>query len=164
MFRFNLLILIALLTLTVSCSSSNTEEAELYTEIAATNSKAEISEIEQEVIDAVNGYRASKGLSTLKFSAVAYEFANEHNTYMIEAGKISHDNFGKRSSKLSLAANSEYVSENLGKDFYSAEQILEAWINSPTHKKVMEGDVNYTAVSVTADQNGVLYFTQLFIK
>ncbi|MRI01195.1 CAP domain-containing protein [Kriegella sp. EG-1] len=164
MFRFNLLILIALLTLTVSCSSSNTEEAELYAEIAATNSKAEISEIEQEVIDAVNGYRASKGLSTLKFSNIAYDYANAHNQYMIEAGEISHDDFAKRSAKLSTEANSDYVSENLGKDFYSAEQILEAWINSPTHKKVMEGDVNYTAVSVTADANGVLYFTQLFFN
>ncbi|MRI00167.1 CAP domain-containing protein [Kriegella sp. EG-1] len=164
MFRFNLLILIALLTLTVSCSSTNTEEAELYTEIAATNSKAEISEIEQEVIDVVNDYRISKGLNTLQFSTVAYSYATDHNNYMIDAGKISHDNFGKRSSNLSLETNSEYVSENLGKDFYNADQILEAWINSPTHKKVMEGDVNYTAVSVTADDNGVLYFTQIFFK
>jgi len=164
MVRFNILLLIALLSLTVSCSTSTNEEAELYTEIAATESKAEVSEIEQEVIDVVNDYRVSQGLSTLKFSAVAYDYANAHNTYMIEEGKISHDNFAKRSSELSLDANADYVSENLGKDFYSAEQILEAWINSPTHKKVMEGDVNYTAVSVKADENGVLYFTQLFFK
>ena len=163
MARFNFLLLIALLSLTVSCSS-NTDEADLYNEIEAIDSKAEISDIELEVINAVNNYRVSQGLRTLEFSAIAYEYATEHNTYMIEEGKISHDNFNKRSSDLSVDANTDFVSENLGKDFYTADQILQAWINSPTHKAVMEGDVTYTAVSVKADVDGVLYFTQLFFK
>ncbi|MDB2606164.1 CAP domain-containing protein [Zobellia sp.] len=164
MLRFNILLLIALATLMTSCStSSTTEEEELY-KVVATTEEVEISTIEQEVIDVVNAYRVSVGLNAVEFNSVAYKYANAHNQYMISEGVISHDDFDKRASDLSVEANADFVSENLGKDFTNAEDILEAWKNSPTHKKVMEGDFQYTAVSVTADENGVLYYTQLFFQ
>ncbi|MGJ8738452.1 CAP domain-containing protein [Zobellia laminariae] len=164
MVRFNILILIALATLMTSCSTSTTEEDDLYKAVATTNKEVTIYAIEQEVIDVVNDYRVSVGLNAVEFSSVAYGYANAHNEYMISEGIISHDNFDKRASKLSEEANADFVSENLGMDYTNANDILEAWKNSPTHKKVMEGNFNYTAVSVTADENGVLYFTQLFFQ
>jgi len=164
MLRFNVLLLTALATLMTSCStSSTTEEEELY-KVVATTEEVEISKIEQDVIDVVNEYRVSVGLNAVKFNSVAYGYAIAHNEYMISKGTISHDNFDKRASDLSIEANADFVSENLGKDFTNAEDILEAWKNSPTHKKVMEGDFQYTAVSVTADKSGILYFTQLFFQ
>ncbi|CAM4246889.1 CAP domain-containing protein [Zobellia nedashkovskayae] len=164
MVRFNILILIALATLMTSCSTSTTEEDDLYKAVATTNEEVTISAIEQDVIDVVNDYRVSVGLNAVEFSGVAYGYANSHNEYMISEGIISHDNFDKRASKLSEEANADFVSENLGMDYTNADDILEAWKNSPTHKKVMEGNFKYTAVSVTADENGVLYFTQLFFQ
>ena len=164
MVRFNILLLIALATLMTSCSTSTTEEDVLYQVVATTNEEVTISTIEQEVIDVVNEYRVSVGLNEVAFSGVAYGYANAHNEYMISEGVISHDNFDKRASKLSEEANADFVSENLGMEYTNAADILEAWKNSPTHKKVMEGDFQYTAVSVTADANGVLYFTQLFFQ
>ncbi|CAZ96126.1 CAP domain-containing protein [Zobellia galactanivorans] len=162
MVRFNTLLLIAVTVLMTSCSSSTTEEDELYKSVSSTAQEVTVSDIEKEVLDVVNEYRVSIGLNALKFSQVAYSYANAHNTYMISEGQISHDNFDIRASKLSVDAKADYVSENLGMDFTNAEDILEAWKNSPIHKKVMEGNFEYTAVSVTADENGVLYFTQLF--
>ncbi|MGS0525461.1 CAP domain-containing protein [Zobellia nedashkovskayae] len=164
MVRFNTLLLIAIATLMTSCSTSTTEEDNLYKAVATTNEEVTISAIEQDVIDVVNDYRVSVGLNAVEFSGVAYGYANAHNEYMISEGIISHDNFDKRASKLSVEANADFVSENLGMDYTNANDILEAWKNSPTHKKVMEGNFNYTAVSVTADENGVLYFTQLFFQ
>lgn len=164
MVRFNILILITITTLFTSCSSTTSEEDELYKAVSVNSSETTISDIEQEVIDVVNKYRVSIGLNSLKFSSVAYGYANSHNNYMISEGQISHDNFEIRSSKLSLDVNADYVSENLGMSFTNAEDILEAWKNSPTHKKVMEGNFEYTAVSVTADDKGVFYFTQLFFR
>ncbi|PKB00355.1 Cysteine-rich secretory protein family protein [Flavobacteriaceae bacterium MAR_2009_75] len=164
MVRYSIFILIAISTLMTSCSSSTAEENELYESVSATTKEVVISSMEQEVIDVVNKYRTSIGLSSLKFSSIAYNHAISHNDYMVSEGVISHDNFDLRASNLSLDANADFVSENLGMDFTNADDILEAWKNSPTHKKVMEGDFEYTAVSVTADQNGVFYFTQLFYK
>lgn len=164
MVRYATLILLTITALMTSCSSSTTEENELYEAVAATAQDVSVSSLEQEVMDAVNDYRVSLGLNSLEFSSIAYGYAIAHNEYMVSEGIISHDNFDLRASNLSLDANANYVSENLGMEFTSAEAILEAWKNSPIHKKVMEGDFEYTAVSVTADQEGTLYFTQLFYK
>lgn len=122
------------------------------------------SDIELEIIQLVNEYRSSKGLSALEFDGIAYDYAAQHTEEMISDGQISHDNFDVRSSNLAQQANANYVSENVGKSFTTAKAIVEAWIKSDTHRKVMEGDFIYTAVSVQADELGTLYFTQLFYK
>lgn len=165
MVRFTILILVATLTFMTSCSSDSVaSEDALYEVVANTEKGVQQTSIENEVMQAVNEYRTSIGLNSLEFSAVAYEYAKEHNDYMIEEGIISHDNFDKRASDLSVEAKADYVSENLGMEFENAADILEAWKNSPTHKKVMEGSFSHTAVGVSADENGTLYFTQLFYK
>lgn len=146
-----------LMTLTSCSTATQDEEVAIY-------EKASVSSIEEEVMELVNEYRVSQGLNTVEFDNVAYTYAESHNQYMIEQGVISHDNFNKRSSKLTVEAKANFVSENVGKDFVTAQGVVNAWINSPTHKKVMEGDFNYTAISVKEDSNGVLYFTQLFYK
>ncbi|MDC6385775.1 CAP domain-containing protein [Flagellimonas taeanensis] len=122
------------------------------------------SEIELEILGLVNEYRSSKGLNVLDFDGIAYNYAAQHTDEMISDGQISHDNFDVRSSNLAQQANANYVSENVGKSFTTAKAIVEAWIKSDTHRKVMEGDFLYTAVSVKADSSGTLYFTQLFYK
>lgn len=157
MLRFKVLFFVVFLTLMESCSSTAEMELDLYPELM-------ISHKEQEVMNVVNEYRVSQGLNALEFNTVAYKFANEHNIYMISEGRISHDNFDIRSSNLAVKVNADYVSENLGKDFTYANDILRAWIASPTHLKVMKGEFAYTAVSVQADAEGVLYYTQLFYK
>ena len=166
MVRFKILTFVfsALAITMTSCSSNSKEEARLYTEVATVKSEVKTSQIENEVIDLVNDYRISRGLNTLEFGEVAYEFAVSHNDYMIAEGRISHDNFDIRSSNLSVKANADFVSENVGKDFTSAEGVVEAWINSDVHREVMEGDFTYTAVNIKADDQGILYFTQLFYK
>jgi uncharacterized protein YkwD len=145
-----------------SCSSTSLEEeVTLYENVAVS---ASVSTIETEVFTLVNEYRVSQGLSEVEFNAVAYEYAVDHNLYMIEQDEISHDNFSKRSSDLAVEVGADFVSENVGKNYVTASGIVNAWINSATHKAVMEGDFNYTAVSVEEDADGVLYFTQLFFK
>ena len=83
---------------------------------------------------------------------------------MVSEGEISHDNFDRRASDLSVKANANYVSENVGRYFTTAKGLINAWIQSPTHKKVMEGEFTHTAVSVKIDNDGVWYATQLFYK
>ena len=123
-----------------------------------------VSHIEENVMNLVNEYRVSLGLNILEFDSIAYDFASEHTTYMVTEGRPSHDNFEFRSSNLSIKVNANYVSENVGRNFTTAESIVKAWIKSPTHKKVMEGNFTNTAVSINTDDQGVQYITQLFYK
>ncbi|MBT8320362.1 MAG: CAP domain-containing protein, partial [Eudoraea sp.] len=99
-----------------------------------------------------------------EFSVVAYEYANAHNDYMIAKGDLSHDHFSSRASNIASETNAEYVSENIAKDYPSAQEAFEGWLNSPNHRKTMEGEFTHTAVSVKVDDGGNYYYTQLFYR
>ncbi|MEW2920937.1 CAP domain-containing protein [Muricauda sp. ANG21] len=141
-----------------SCSTSSIEEERnLYTAQI-------VSDLEMEILSLVNEYRSSQGLNVLEFSSVAYYYATTHSKSMANEGEISHKNFDVRSSKLAVEADANYVSENIGRNFKTAKGLVRAWINSPTHKEIMEGDYKYTAVSAVPDEYGELYYTQLFLR
>lgn len=121
-------------------------------------------EVENELLDIVNVHRVSLGYTSLELSPVAYEYANDHNDYMITTGNISHDGFSSRASSIASAVNAEFVAENVAKDYGSAQEAFENWMASTEHKKTMEGNFTHTAVSVKKDPKGNLYFTQLFYR
>lgn len=152
---FKSICLVLVILFMSSCSKDQGESIDSHEQVT-------ISKQEEMVMDRVNEYRSSIGQNKLKFCGVAYHYASNHNTYMISKGFINHDNFDIRSSELSLKVNARNVGENLGKDFISADNILQAWLASPTHKKMLEGNYTHTGVSVMADSQGILYYTQLF--
>ena len=121
-------------------------------------------EVEQELMGVVNDHRISLGYSALQYSPIAHEYANEHNDYMIAQGDLSHDNFSARASGIAAEVNAEYVGENVAKDYNTASEAFQGWLNSTSHKKTMEDEFTHTAVSVKKDANGNFYFTQLFYR
>lgn len=140
-----------------SCSKESLDNTNI---IEAENAK----QVEQELLAVVNDHRLSLGQSALVFSEVAYEYANQHNDYMISIGSINHDNFSSRASKISSKVSAEFVAENVAKDYDNANQAFLGWLNSSSHKKTMEGDFSHTAVSVKMDDDGKFYFTQIFFR
>jgi uncharacterized protein YkwD len=121
-------------------------------------------EVEQELLGLVNEHRASLGYQTLAFSKVAYEYAGAHTEYMIAMGSISHDNFSARASDISAEVSAEYVAENVASDYPNAQQAMDGWLKSSTHRKTIEGNFTHTAISVKKDPSGVYYYTQLFFR
>ncbi len=140
-----------------SCSEESLDDANI---LEAEN----VIEVEYELLDIVNDHRVSLGYSSLETSTLAYEYANAHNDYMIAAGDLSHDGFSSRASSIASEVNAEMVAENVAKDYTSAYEAFQNWLASSDHKKTMEGDFTHTAVSVKADSQGNLYFTQLFYR
>ncbi|SMC42519.1 CAP domain-containing protein [Cellulophaga tyrosinoxydans] len=120
--------------------------------------------VENEILETVNSYRTANGYNSLAYSAVAYKYANAHTDYMIAKGSISHDNFSARASDISSEVNASQVSENVARNYASAQETFENWMNSSDHRKSIEGDFTHTAVSVKLDANGNYYYTQLFYK
>jgi uncharacterized protein YkwD len=143
--------------LVFSCSSENTEE------ITALNSFND-TELEAQVIQLVNSHRVSLGLNELKVNTVAYNYANDHNDYMISKGSLSHDNFDSRASNISSETNAKKIGENVAKGYLEATAVFNGWINSTRHKENIEGNFTHTGLSVKKDVNDKLYFTQIFFK
>ena len=123
------------------------------------------SEIETEILNLVNEHRKSIGLSNLTLLNIISGVADGHTSYMIEEGVVSHDNFNIRTESLINNANAKSVAENVAYGYNSAQSVLNGWLNSDAHKKIIESEA-YTHFGISTESNneGRNYFTQIFIK
>ena len=121
-------------------------------------------QIEIEIMEIINAHRITQGLTPLQDHGTVKAVAFTHTDYMIEEDNVSHDNFFLRKQSLQANANANIVTENVAYGFSSAESVVNAWLNSPSHKENIEGD--YTDFDISAEQNneGRWYFTNIFIK
>ena len=149
----------AFLVLLVFVAASCTKESSIPQDIQQAEN---VQALEAELLQLVNQHRTSQGLSSLAFSQVAYQHANDHTDYMIATGQLNHDNFSARASQISESVNAKSVAENVAKDYATAADALEGWLQSPSHRDTMEGAFSHTAISVKSAPDGTLYFTQLF--
>ena len=123
------------------------------------------SKIELEILELINNHRQEIGLKSLSALNIVSGVAHSHTDYMIETGQISHDNFEKRSEILMSKTNAKSVGENVAYGYNSAQGAVNGWLNSETHRRVIENP-NYTHFGISTDANneGRNYFTQIFIK
>lgn len=129
------------------------------------NKNVTYSKIENDILDLVNAHRTSLGLSTLSKLNIVSGVADGHTEYMIETGKISHDNFDERAQELMDKAGAKSVAENVAYGYTTAESVVNGWLNSPEHKAIIENP-NFThfGISTEANNDGRNFFTQMFIK
>ena len=153
--------IVALLGFT-SCSTDSAAEDKVNSIEVPVAPQAK--QIEIEIMELINAYRINEGLNPLNEHNTVKAVAYTHTDYMIEVDNVSHDNFFQRKQSLQAYADANIVSENVAYGFNSAESVVNAWINSPSHKDNIEGD--YTDFDVSAEQNneGKWYFTNIFIK
>ena len=154
------LALFAVLALTSCSSESLNEDENLSLEMAVPATKP----IEAEVLDLINDYRAEQGLNTLFFNGTVKAVAFTHTDYMIEENDVSHHNFYVRKQNLQQSENAQIVSENVAFGYTSAQSVVNAWINSPSHRQNLEGDYTHFDLSAEQDENGDWYYTNIFIK
>lgn len=145
-----------------SCSTESMDEHSIDTTELLVAPQAK--QIEIEIMELINNHRIIQGLNRLEEHNTVKAVAYTHTDYMIEVANVSHDNFFQRKQSLQANAAANIVSENVAYGFSSAEAVVNAWINSPSHKDNIEGD--YTDFDVSAEQNdeGNWYFTNIFIK
>lgn len=156
-----LMAIVALLGLT-SCSTDSAAEEQVNSIEVPIAPQAK--QIEIEIMELINAHRINEGLTPLLDHSTVKAVAYTHTDYMIEEDNVSHDNFFQRKESLQINANANIVSENVAYGFSSAESVVNAWLNSPSHKENIEGD--YTDFDISAEQNseGKWYFTNIFIK
>lgn len=153
--------IVALLGFT-SCSTDTAAEDQINSIEVPVAPQAKLIEIE--IMELINAHRINEGLNPLNDHSTVKAVAYTHTDYMIEVNNVSHDNFFQRKQSLQVNANANIVSENVAYGFNSAESVVNAWLNSPSHKENIEGD--YTDFDISAEQNneGKWYFTNIFIK
>ncbi len=159
-------LLAMVLCTTISCSKDEgvTTEPETNYSIDLNLANETDWQMANEILFYVNEYRNSKGLSELKKDQqYASAYAVDHTKHMIQQAEISHDNFGTRVKALK-ERGAVSVGENVGFGYTKAEDLVNAWINSSSHRTILEGDYTHSGFGVMQSNSGKYYFTQLFYR
>lgn len=82
---------------------------------------------------AVNAYRATRGLPKLEADASLAKLAAAHSAKMASTGKLDHDGFQDRVRQSGFPL----CVENVGWNYRSAQAQLDAWRRSPGHDENM---------------------------
>ena len=111
-----------------------------------------------EASNLVNEERASAGLNALNWDNNLETVANVRATEISE--KFSHT---RPNGKQWYTVNSKIQGgENLAFGFNTAEDVVEAWMNSPTHREnILYKDFNKVAISIY-EENGTYYWSQQY--
>lgn len=123
--------------------------------------------LEQEINRRVNQYRLSKNLPPLTMNAEISYVARQHSKDMAsKQATFSHDGFDNRAKSVGKTIPYQSFAENLAyiKGYPDlADVAVKGWINSPGHRKNMEGNFNLTGIGIAKNSEGEYYFTQLFL-
>lgn len=158
-------IAIILLFIVASCSKDPIIDEEAYYSIDLSLAQQNDAKFAQDVLYLINNHRSSIGLESLNSgSTFSSAYAVDHTNYMIEVSQINHHNFGIRSAAL-LSRGAQQVGENVAFGYNTAEAVVNAWLNSPSHRDNIEGNYTHTGFGIKkCDQTNTYYFTQLFYK
>ncbi|MBA4849608.1 CAP domain-containing protein [Emticicia sp. BO119] len=122
--------------------------------------------MEQSILEEVNAYRATKRLKPLQMMPLITDAATKHSKDM-GRGRVpfGHDGFDNRMDKIMRKIeNANACAENVAFGKFTAKEVVKRWIQSPGHRKNIEGNYNLTGIGVVRGKDGYPYFTQIFIN
>lgn len=127
--------------------------------------------LERRVVEEVNRIRRERGLGTLAVDDRLSGVARHHSQAMADEGFVDHvDPTGRAPADRVSEAGIDFraVAENIHVNRGAADPVQEAvdgWMGSRGHRKQILGrDFAVTGVGVVLDDEGVFYFTQLFLQ
>src|SRR4051812_23943318 len=156
-------VLLGLLLLTYFSACAQTKD--LHTRLTNYN-KINLATLNTDILTLINQHRKSLGLNELQPLDIANSEAQQHSGDMVK-GKtpFGHDGFEDRISDIrKVTGFVKGAAENVAYGQLTAAQVVDGWLHSPGHKKNIEGDFNLTGVGTVQRDDGVIYFTQIFIK
>ncbi len=135
---------------------------------AAAARKPDLATIEREVLQRVNRYRRSEGLSALASDARVAEIARGHSRSMA-AGRtgFGHGGFTGRTQAVRRKLPYQRVAENVSRHSRNPREIpavaVERWVDSRGHRRNIEGPFALTGVGAAVGPDGSVYLTQIFV-
>ncbi len=121
---------------------------------------------ENDILQNINQYRRSKGLSPLRLVRIASQKAMQHSRNMAARNTgFGHEGFDNRITDIrqnlgSVAA----AAENVAYGKINADAVVKGWIKSAGHRKNIVGNYQLTGIGVAKDAKGIRFFTQIFLR
>lgn len=92
---------------------------------------------QSKLVNLVNQERAKAKLNTVSELDYMSAGATQRAVFLFESGQWSHEGYESAIRKVLRTNLNTHVGENLARYFPSEEEVVKAWINSPSHKEVM---------------------------
>jgi uncharacterized protein YkwD len=131
----------------------------------------ELARLEEDLVDAVNRFRAEHHKIPLARRPDLDRVARGHSDDMATRGYLSHETPEGRNWVDRLAAGHvegfAMAGENVGLTNKADpnREILEGWIHSPVHREnLLAGAFNATGVGIARSGDGTFYYTQLYLN
>ena len=124
------------------------------------------SSLPTEILRYVNAHRRAIGLPALLPNSFISSVALDHSRDML-TGKspFGHDGFHGRIDLIKHRLGALHVAaENVASGPMGAREVVDGWLHSPGHRRNIEGDFRLTGIGVATASNGMVYFTQIFIR
>ena len=128
--------------------------------------RTEVNEIKEDTyLTLVNKHRQKLGLKPLSYSFIIEDVSREHSEDMAQGYLgMGHRGWRERCKRLARELGGNGCGEIVARGQKSPEAALEAWLNSPAHRKTIE-TANFTAtgLGVATNSKGERFWTQIFI-
>lgn len=118
---------------------------------------------ENNLLESLNAYLLSINQNELTFNPEANQVAFEHTKHMIETNSLHHQNFSIRQSYFN-SLGFVGVKENVAKGINNANDLIHAWLESPSHREAIESNNTHTGISVLKNKDGLYFITQIYLK
>jgi uncharacterized protein YkwD len=114
----------------------------------------------------VNIYRRSAGLVPIQLNSFESALALKHSQDMASKRvSFSHDGFQERVLAIQKKLGPQAAwAENIASGRMSGREVVESWIKSPIHKKNLLGNFILTGIGSAKNEEGVLYYTEIFTR
>ena len=122
--------------------------------------------LSRQILIYVNEYRRTQGLPALQANSYISSVALGHSRDML-TGKspFGHDGFRDRIKVISSRLGKLHVAaENVASGPMGAREVVDGWLHSPGHRRNIEGDFRLTGIGLAERADGMIYFTQIFVK
>jgi len=122
--------------------------------------------ISSDILRFVNDHRRSIGLKPLLANSFISSVALEHSRNMLSGKtRFGHDGLRQRIERIGKRVGPVRVgAENVASGPMSAREVVDGWLHSPGHRKNIEGDFKLTGIGLARKSNGMIYFTQIFVR
>ena len=124
--------------------------------------------MEQRIYELVNAHRTEIGLRPLQWSETAAIQCRLHSSRMATTDTwLGHKGFDDRvdaiAEHLRYRRAGENVANNSGFDD-PVTAVFSGWLESPDHRRNIEGDFDSTGTGSDRSLRGYFYYTQIFLK
>ncbi|TKK67784.1 CAP domain-containing protein [Ilyomonas limi] len=156
-------ILLAFLFLTNFSACAQAKD--LHTRVTNYN-KINLATLNTDILTLINQHRKEMGLNELQMLNVANTEAQHHSVDMVKGTTpFGHDGFESRIADIrKVTGFISGAAENVAYGNLTAAEVVDGWLHSPGHKKNIEGNYNLTGIGTVQRADGVIFFTQIFIK